>query len=184
MISDLTSDPLKTTGWDKNHERAFWEQLLNQKINSYLIAFAVVAAGIIAAPSGTVSLVIQSAGVLILWILTLSIIGTAHKLNIVVKSLAREDRIPTALADRRLPGRFIQIVYGFVFPILCSTIITVSAAIGLSGVYVVNFLDKTGVNNAVDSSIVKPIEQAKDKLLEKPKVDESKYFKDVDSLTH
>lgn len=185
MSKKLAGDEAKPSNWDRNQERAFWEQLLNQKLNYFLIFFAVVLGGIFTVSSKTVSIGIQALSAIILWILALSIINTAHKLNIVIKSLSREDHIPTAIADRRIPGRVIKILYGYFLPVFCATIITVSSAASISGLYVVNFPNKTDVVKAVDSTIVKPLEKAKDESLEKKKIEkeESKYFKNIDSLT-
>lgn len=105
---------------DFNEERAFTENLLNQRISFFLIFFAIVIAGAVVVKSKIFFLVILFLGVVISWVLSVTIFATAKKLE----SMERKH---SSLIVRWLSGYFL--------PVFCSSLITLGFAIGAMGYF-------------------------------------------------
>ncbi|MCX6168869.1 MAG: hypothetical protein NTX65_06005 [Ignavibacteriales bacterium] len=105
---------------DFNEERAFTENLLNQRISFFLIFFAIVIAGAVVVKSKIFFLVILFLGVVISWVLSVTIFATAKKLE----SMERKH---SSLIVRWLSGYFL--------PVFCSSLITLGFVIGAMGYF-------------------------------------------------
>lgn len=170
-----TEDPVPV--WDIIQERNFWERMLNYKLSFFLLFLVIVIVGTSIAQTKELALFILSLSVIILWLLTLSLINTTRKVNIAIKELSKDPNHPTSLVDKKAKGKLIRLITGFVLPVFLSSIITIIFLAGLTGVY--NF------NLPTKQNIIKSVEKNADKLLEKKpkKVNNSKYFRDIDSVT-
>jgi hypothetical protein len=180
MLERLHSESSKNNNWDLNQERALWEKLLNQKINFFLILFALIIGGISFAKSKEFSIFILLVGTVILWILTLSIFNVTHKINIVIRGLIKDENHPTVIIDKKARGRIVRIFYGYVLPVFCSGIITLVLLASMSGFYDFNFPTKTEIIQDVKETLEKPKEILPDQ--KKPEDNSSKYFQNIDSV--
>ena len=105
---------------DFNEERAFTENLLNQRISFFLIFFAIIIAGAVIVKSKIFFLVILFLGVVISWVLSVTIFVTAKKLQ----SMERKDY-----------GLIVRWLSGYFLPVFCSSLITLAFAIGAMGYF-------------------------------------------------
>jgi hypothetical protein len=170
----------KNYNWDVNQERAFWEKIHNQRLNFFLIFFSIIVAGAAFARSREFVIFILAVGSVVLWILTLTLISATRKVNYSLKALLKDENHPTVLVDRKAKGRIIRIFSGYVLPIFCSSIITLTCLAGVSEFYFFDFPVKPEVLKDVKENLQK----GKDSLIKqiKPVQDNSKYFQSVDSV--
>lgn len=174
-------DEPEESNWDLNQERAFWERMFNQKINFFLIFFAIVIVGSAVANTKELTLFILSVGAVILWVLAVSLINTTRKINLAVNELNRLGNHPTSVVDSKAKGKITRMVIGFALPIFCASIITLISLAGLSGLYTFNFSTKP---QQVLEAVQTTVEKGKESFIDKKKNinDESKYFEKVDSV--
>jgi hypothetical protein len=109
-----------STKMDFNEERAFTENILNQRVSFYLIFFAIVIAAAVLVKSKVSFLVILFLGMIISWVLSVTIIVTAKRLGSM---------------DRKFYGVIIRILIGYFLPLFCSLLITVAFTIGSVGFF-------------------------------------------------
>ena len=154
-----------SAGWDFNQERAFTENLLNQRISFFLIFFAIVVAGAVFVKSKIFFLLILFLGLVICWVLSLAIFVTAKKLGAV---------------DKKFYGIIVRWLLGYFLPFFCSSLITLGFAVGAIG-YFDSYL-------SLDLGKVSTIEQGIKKVEEKigkqdiPSVKSNPNFKNIDSV--
>jgi hypothetical protein len=103
-----------------NEERAFTENLLNQRISFFLIFFAIVIAGAVLVKSKIFFLVILFLGVVISWVLSVTIFVTAKKLQSM---------------EKKHYGLVVRWLTGYFLPVFCSSLITLGFAIGALGYF-------------------------------------------------
>lgn len=161
-----------------NQERAFWENQLNQKINFFLLFFALIIAGVVLSKSREFTVTVLLVGAVILWFLSLMIMNATRKINIVIKELMKDEKYPVALIDSRSRGRIFRIIVGYGLPIFCAVVVTLAFISGVSGLYSFGFPTKTEVIQTVE----KTVDKVKEKLANQKKADTSaKYFQSVDN---
>ncbi len=128
---------------DFNEERAFTENLLNQRISFFLIFFAIVIAGAVVVKSKIFFLVILFLGVVISWVLSVTIFATAKKLESM---------------ERKHYGLIVRWLIGYFLPVFCSSLITLGFAIGAMGYFDSYLSLDLGKVTTIDQGI-KKIEQ-------------------------
>ena len=176
-------DEPEDLAWELNQERAFWERMLNQKINYFLGFFVILIIGMAVATTKELTLFVLSVGAVILWVLTVSIINTTRKINFAVKELSKASNNPTGMVDRKAKGRLARLVLGFGLPIFCSTVITLIFVAGISGLYSFRF-PTSSTSNEVVKTAKTIIEKGKETIVEKkkPVVDNSSHFENIESV--
>ncbi|MFA7229039.1 MAG: hypothetical protein WC061_08385 [Melioribacteraceae bacterium] len=131
-------------GWNSVQERTFLENLLNQRISFFLIFFSLIIAGTVFIKSKIFFLAIMSIGVVISWVLALTIFVTVNRLG----SL-----------DNKLFARIVRWLIGYFLPFFCSMLITIALAAGAFGYLDSYLLQDLGKVKTVEEGI-KKIEKA------------------------
>jgi hypothetical protein len=179
MPRRIETETPKNYNWDLNQERAFWENQLSQKINFFLLFFALIIGGVALSKSKDFSLTVLFVGAVVLWFLSLTIINATRKVNIVLKELIKDDQHPTSIIDKKAKGRLIRIIVGYGLPIFCAAIVTLTFIAGISGLYSFGFPTKTEVIQTIKEGI----DKTKEKIIEKKQPENAaKYFQSVDSV--
>jgi hypothetical protein len=173
-------DEPEDISWELNQERAFWERMLNQKINYFLGFFVILIIGMAVATTRELTLFVLSVGAVILWVLTVSIINTTRKINFAVKELSKVSNNPTGMVDRRAKGRLARLVLGFGLPIFCSSVITLIFAAGISGLFLFRFPSTPEVVKTTKAVIEKGKESVVEK--KKPVQDNASHFENIESV--
>lgn len=181
MAKRYLDDDRDDLNWELNQERAFWEKMLNQKINYFLGFFVILIIGMAVATTKELSLFVLAVGTVILWALSISIMNTTRKINLAVKELSKVSNNPTGLVDRRAKGRIARLIYGFGLPIFCSSVVTLILAAGLSGLYSFRF---PTTKQEVVKTAEKIVEKGKETVIEKKKPVEnnSNHFESIESI--
>ena len=181
MAKRYLDDDRDDLNWELNQERAFWEKMLNQKINYFLGFFVILIVGMAVATTKELSIFVLAVGTVILWALSISIMNTTRKINLAVKELSKASNNPTGLVDRRAKGRIARLIYGFGLPIFCSSVITLILAASLSGIYSFRF---PTTKQEVVKTAQKIVEKGKEAVVEKKKPVEnnSSHFESIESV--
>lgn len=106
--------------YDSDQEKAFLENLLNQRVSFFLIFFALVLAAAFFVKSKMFFLAILFLGFIISWVLSLTIFVTARKLGSIEKNLF---------------SKIVRWLVGYFLPFFCSAIITAGFLSGAMGYF-------------------------------------------------
>ena len=150
---------------DFNEERAFTENLLNQRISFFLIFFAIIIAGAVVVKSKIFFLVILFLGVVISWVLSVTIFVTAKKLQSM---------------ERKHYGLIVRWLTGYFLPVFCSSLITLGFVIGAMGYFDSLLSLDLGKVTTIDQGI-KKIEQTIAKQ-DSSSAKNNPNFKNIDSV--
>lgn len=148
---------------DNNPEQSSSENLLYQRLILFLIVFSIFVIGAVNTQRKILFLSVLALGVIICWVLTFIIIRTAKKI------------------DNKSGGRLVRLLLGYIVPVFCSLLLTISLIAGSYGFadpYLFNAdIKPVRLENKVDELK----NEIKDQL--KPKVEKtSKDFKSIDSV--
>ncbi len=107
--------------WDTSQERAYMENLLNQRVGFFLVFFALVVAGAVNAKTRELQLAILASGLLIAALLYLPICRASAKVDLLVKALLACRSHPAKLADDQANelegiGRFSRVTWSALSP--------------------------------------------------------------------
>ena len=123
--------------WDMSQERMFMENLLNQRFNFFLVAFAFVLA---AAVNSKVQLHLQlilTLGAAISFLFALVLWRSQRKLDLILKDLFTDPSHPASIINDRAGTGSRRHLIGFVIPPLCCATLTVGAALAWCCVFTV-----------------------------------------------
>src|SRR5690242_9488913 len=104
--------------WDMSQERAFVENLLNQRFNFFLVFFSLVVAGSVNAKTQVMFDIILGVGAVIGLLFTLVLSRTQQKLELILEDLFTDKSHPATIIDRRthkLVGSRLRFI-GFYIP--------------------------------------------------------------------
>ncbi len=166
--------------WSLNQERMLTEQLFNQKINFFLLFFALVIIGALVTRSSELFNTVLFIGAIICWILTLSIISTARRIGAIAKALKGEKEHPLNTITFGILGKVSRLLIGYVLPIACSLIITSGALMGTYGFFDFYFTVKREAVQKIDE-VKKEINNLNLPVLKKKETD-PKNFQVIDSV--
>jgi hypothetical protein len=125
------------TGWDLSKERAFMENLLNQRFNFYLLFFSIVVAGALSARTQVMLNLILSIGFIICCLLMATLMRAQQKLDLILERLFESADHPVAVINRMATAGFsVRKTIGYVIPILCCAVLAVGVALAFLGVFV------------------------------------------------
>ncbi|QCG87452.1 hypothetical protein [Azospirillum sp. TSH100] len=118
-----------------SQERAFVENLLNQRVNMFLVLFSVtMGATIQLRGTGTLQAIVLTIGTFLLSIMLLSIIRAQQKLDVILGVLFQDDTHPAKIADNlAIPKISARKVVGYGLPITCVTILIVTSGLAWTG---------------------------------------------------
>jgi len=86
--------------WDMSQERAFIENLLNQRFNFFLVFFSIVLAGSINAKTQTHLQIILGLGCVICVLFTMVLRRSQEKLDLILADLWRDESHPSYIIDK------------------------------------------------------------------------------------
>lgn len=148
---------------ENNTEQSSNENLLYQRLMIFLIVFSVLIIGALNTQRKILFLSVLALGVIICWVLTLIIIRTAKGI------------------DKKSGGRIIRLLLGYLVPIFCSLLLTMTLVVGSLG-----FVDPYLFNVEIKPvQLENKIDELKNKIKDqlKPKeVKTTQNFKSIDSV--
>lgn len=107
------------TSWDMSQERQFMENLLCQRFNFFLVVFAAVVAGALAADERWELLMVQWIGLIISVVMAITLWRSQLKLDLIISELKRDDQHPVAVIDKRARGFSARWMIGYLIPPAC-----------------------------------------------------------------
>ena len=90
--------------WDMSQERAFMEQLMNQRINFFLILFVLIMTGTLNSKKQLFLQIILGCGSVLCTILMLGVFRATQKVNKIIKHLKKDDTHPISIIDKEAVG--------------------------------------------------------------------------------
>ncbi|NJD21910.1 MAG: hypothetical protein FIA82_04485 [Melioribacter sp.] len=147
---------------ENNQEQSSSENLLYQRLILFLIVFSILVLGAVNTQRKILFLSILALGVIISWVLTLIIIRTAKSV------------------DKKSGGKLIRLLLGYLVPIFCSLLLTMTLVVGSFG-FVDPYLFNVDVKPVQLENKVDEIKNAIKNQL-KPKETTTKNFKSIDSV--
>lgn len=172
-----------SSNWDLNQERVFNESLLNQRIQFFLIFFAVVIGGVVFTynTSKIFVLLILFTGMIISWALSFTIFRLYNRVIQILRSLSDNESHPFTLIGRKTKGKSMGWVLGYFVPIFCSTVITIGFLVLSSGLLDFTFPpNRIPTIEKIENNLPSEIKSKSDTV--KPKHEKIKEFKTIDSV--
>ncbi len=118
-ISETERDKLSPV-WDMSQERAFMEQLMNQRINFFLITFALIVAGTANAKTQILLQFILSFGTILCLLLSISIYRSTTKVAEIFRYIKKDATHPLTIIDKAVGGFSVRGILGYLLPTLCT----------------------------------------------------------------
>ena len=129
--------------WDMSQERVFFENLLNQRFNFFLILFSLVIAGAINCKEQLHLQIVLSLGSIVTVLFALVLGRSQEKLDLILKDLFSDSSHPAAIIDsrankvgrrRRLIGGSRRRLIGVWIPWICCAFLIIGAILACFGV--------------------------------------------------
>ena len=115
--------------WDMSQERAFIENLLNQRFSFFLVVFSLVLAGGINSKAQLHLELVLTLGALVTTLFALVLARSQEKLDLILDDLTSDSTHPAAVIDKRAkPGGSGRRLIGIWIPRLCCLVLIVGAA--------------------------------------------------------
>ncbi|MBI1936722.1 MAG: hypothetical protein HYS25_01215 [Ignavibacteriales bacterium] len=171
---------LKAQEWSLNQERVFSEELMNKRINFFLIFFILLLVAAFFIKEKEIVSFILAAGTVITWILSFSIFSITRKVNRIIKMLKRETGHPLSSLDTKSFDLINRFLIGYALPVFCSVIITIGSALSVSGALNLYMPFKEEVTRKTEQ-IKEDVKKSLPKTKEKSRP--SKYFQPIDSVS-
>lgn len=169
----------KTQEWSLNQERVFSEELMNKRINFFLIFFVILFVAVLFVKEKEMISFMLIAGTVITWILSFSIFSTTRKVNRIIKMLKKEGGHPLSSLDSKSFDLINRFLIGYALPIFCSIIITTGSVLSVSGTLNLYLPFKEEVTRKAEQ-IKEDVKKSLPKTKEKSRP--SKYFQPIDSV--
>lgn len=110
--------------WNMSDERAFLENLLNQRFNFFIVLFSAIIASYLTIDSDIHKLIILGIGCIILFLMSLIVFRSQRKLDEILKILYEDPMHPTAKINNIVGSKGSKRkILGYTIPILCLIIL-------------------------------------------------------------
>ncbi len=172
-----------SSNWDLNQERVFTESILNQRIQFFLIFFAIIVAGVVLtySTSKIFVLLILFTGAIISWALSLTIFRLYGRVKQILRNLSQSDTHPFAVIGKRTKGKSMGWIVGYFIPVFCSSIITIGFLVVSSGYIDFTFpSNRIPIKEKIENNLPFEIKSGTDTT--KPKQEKIEEFKSIDSV--
>lgn len=130
---DASSRDMSSPVWDMSQERAFIENLLNQRFNFFLIFFSITMAGFVNTDNWLVGQTILTLGSVILILIARAIEKSEQKLDLIVGDLCKDISHPIRIINDATGGNFEsrRRLIGIIIPRICYITMLVLAILHL-----------------------------------------------------
>ena len=119
--------------WDMSQERAFLENLMNQRFTFFLVFFSAIVAGVVNAKSELVTKLLLGFGS-VMTVLFAKVLWRSHrKLDLILDDLKTDKTHPATIIDRRAGRGSVRWILGWGIPWLCCGILIAGFVLAIAG---------------------------------------------------
>jgi hypothetical protein len=119
--------------WDMSQERAFMENLLNQRFNFFLVFSSLVIAGSLNAKEQRHLQLVLTVGAVVCSLLMLTLLVAQCKLDIILGLLEGDESHPYGIVKRLAQMPSARRIVGYIIPVLISLVLIVASACAWTG---------------------------------------------------
>ena len=134
MVFDRDTRDSSSPVWDMSQERAFTENLLNQRFSFFLVMFSLVIAGAINTKTQLQLQLLLTLGAVVAVMFASVLARSQEKLDLILDELFKDETHPVTIIDRAsTKGGSRRRLIGLWIPRLCSVVLLLGATLAWCG---------------------------------------------------
>jgi len=119
--------------WDMSQERAFLENLMNQRFTFFIVFFCAIVAGVVNAKSEFIAKLLLTLGSVLTVLFAAIILRSHKKLDLILDDLKTDKTHPATVIDRRAGRGSVRWILGWGIPLLCCAVLIIGSVLAFMG---------------------------------------------------